>query len=63
VMDTNIPEQSIEYLVDLCNKVKVPILVEPVSVEKVRKLRKVLEEGRKGRGRTRAVRQYKPSYR
>jgi len=43
VMDTNIPEQSIEYLVDLCNKVKVPILVEPVSVEKAKKLRKVLD--------------------
>jgi len=43
VMDTNIPEQSIEYVVDLCNKVKVPILVEPVSVEKAKKLRKVLD--------------------
>jgi pseudouridine kinase len=43
VIDTNIPEQSIEYVVDLCNKVKVPILVEPVSVEKAKKLRKVLD--------------------
>ncbi len=43
VMDTNIPEQSIEYVVDLCNKVKVPFLIEPVSVEKARKLRKVLD--------------------
>jgi len=43
VMDTNIPEQSIEYVVNLCNKVKVPILVEPVSVEKAKKLRKVLD--------------------
>ena len=43
VMDTNIPEQSIEYVVDLCNKVKVPILVEPVSVEKAKKLRKILD--------------------
>jgi len=50
VVDTNIPMESIEYLVDLCNKVNVPLLIEPVSVEKVRKLRKVLEEGRKGRG-------------
>ena len=47
VMDTNIPEQSIEYVVDLCNKVKVPILVEPVSVEKAKKLRKVLDGSRK----------------
>jgi len=50
VMDTNIPEQSIEYVVDLCNKVKVPLLIEPVSVEKAKKLRKILNEGGKGRG-------------
>jgi len=43
VMDTNIPEQSVEYVVDLCNKVKVPLLIEPVSVEKTRKLRNVLD--------------------
>ena len=42
VMDTNIPEESIEYVVDLCNKVGVPILVEPVSVEKAKKLRGIL---------------------
>ena len=42
VMDTNIPEESIEYVVDLCNKVKVPLLIEPVSVEKAKKLRKVM---------------------
>lgn len=47
VMDTNIPEESIEYVVDLCNKVKVPLLIEPVSVEKAKKVRKVLD----GRGR------------
>jgi len=43
VVDANIPEQSIEYVVDLCNKLKVPILVEPVSVEKAKKLRKILD--------------------
>jgi len=43
VMDTNIPEQSIEYVVDLCNKAKVPLLVEPVSMEKAKKLRKILD--------------------
>ncbi len=43
VVDTNIPEESIEYMVELCNKVKVPVLIEPVSVEKARKLRKVLD--------------------
>ena len=42
VMDTNIPEESIEYVVDLCNKVKVPVLIEPVSMEKAKKLRKVV---------------------
>ncbi|MDO9574832.1 MAG: PfkB family carbohydrate kinase, partial [Candidatus Contubernalis sp.] len=42
VVDTNIPEESIEYVADLCNKVKVPILVEPVSVEKAKKLRGIL---------------------
>jgi pseudouridine kinase len=47
VMDTNIPEESIEYVVDLCNKIKVPLLIEPVSVEKAKKVRKVLD----GRGR------------
>jgi len=46
VVDTNIPGQSIEYVVDLCNKVNVPLLIEPVSVEKARKLKKVLD----GRG-------------
>ena len=43
VMDTNIPEESIEYVVNLCNKVKVPLLIEPVSVEKAKKLRKILD--------------------
>ncbi|TFG92340.1 MAG: ribokinase, partial [Candidatus Atribacteria bacterium] len=50
VMDTNIPEQSIEYVVDLCNKVKVPLLIEPVSVEKAKKLRKVLGGSERGSG-------------
>jgi len=43
VMDTNIPEESIEYVVDLCNKVNVPLLIEPVSVEKAKKLSKTLD--------------------
>ncbi len=50
VMDTNIPEESIEYVVNLCNKVKVPLLIEPVSVEKAKKVRKVLDVSGKGRG-------------
>ena len=50
VIDTNIPEESIEYVVDLCNKVKVPLLIEPVSVEKAKKLRSVLDGSGKGSG-------------
>jgi len=50
VMDTNIPEESIEYVVDLCNNVEVPLLIEPVSVEKAKKLRKVLNGRGKGKG-------------
>lgn len=50
IMDTNIPEESIEYVVELCNKVNVPLLIEPVSAEKARKLRSVLDRSRKGRG-------------
>jgi len=50
VMDTNIPEESIEYVVGLCNEVKVPLLIEPVSVEKAKKLRGVLDGSGKGRG-------------
>ena len=42
VVDTNVPEQSIQYVVELCNKVKVPLLIEPVSVEKAKKLQDVL---------------------
>lgn len=42
VMDTNLSEESIEYVVDLCNKVKVPLLMETVSVEKSKKLRNLL---------------------
>lgn len=42
VVDTNIPEESIGYVVELCNKVKVPVLIEPVSVEKAKKLRGIL---------------------
>jgi pseudouridine kinase len=43
VVDTNIPEESIGYVVELCNKVNVPLLIEPVSVEKAKKLRKILD--------------------
>ncbi|HAJ32291.1 MAG TPA: ribokinase [Candidatus Atribacteria bacterium] len=50
VMDTNIPEESIGYVVDLCNKVNVPLFIEPVSVEKAKKLRKILDGSGKGRG-------------
>ncbi len=58
VMDTNLPEESIEYVVDLCNKVKVPLLVEPVSVEKAKKLRRILDGSGKGRGSRRWIIDY-----
>jgi pseudouridine kinase len=58
VADNNIPEKSIEYVVDLCSKVKVPLLIEPVSVEKARKLRKVLEGSEKEKGSGRWVIDY-----
>ena len=58
VVDTNIPEESIEYVVDLCNKVNVPLLIEPVSVKKARKLRKVLEGSGKDIGSRRWVIDY-----
>jgi len=58
VTDTNIPEESIGYVVDLCNKVNVPLLIEPVSVEKAKKLRKVLDGSGKGRGNGRWVIDY-----
>jgi len=58
VVDTNIPEESIEYVMDLCNKVNVPLLIEPVSVEKAKKLRKILDRSRKGRGSRRWVIDY-----
>jgi len=58
VIDTNIPEKSIEYVVDLCNKVKVPLLIEPVSVEKAKKLKKVLDENRKEQGKRKRVIDY-----
>jgi pseudouridine kinase len=35
-------------VVDLCSKVNVPLLIEPVSVEKARKLRKILEGSERG---------------
>lgn len=42
VIDTNLSAESIEYAVDLCNKVEVPLLMETVSVEKSKKLSNVL---------------------
>jgi pseudouridine kinase len=50
VVDTNIPEESIGYVVELCNKVNVPLLIEPVSVEKAKKLRKILDGSGRGKG-------------
>lgn len=49
VVDTNIPKQSIQYVVEICNKVKVPLLIEPVSVEKAKKLQGVTDGAIDGR--------------
>jgi pseudouridine kinase len=42
VIDTNIPEVSIEYIVDVCARKNIPVLAEPVSIDKSKKLKKVL---------------------
>nr|WP_263972605.1 carbohydrate kinase family protein [Thermoanaerobacterium thermosaccharolyticum] len=42
VIDTNIPESSIEYVVDACARKNIPVLAEPVSIDKSKKLKKVL---------------------
>ena len=60
VVDTNIPEESIEYVMDLCNKVNVPLLIEPVSAEKAKKLRRILDRSRKGRENSHSCPQVSP---
>jgi len=42
VMDTNLPEKSIKYVSKICSEEGIKLVVEPVSVEKSKKLKKVL---------------------
>ncbi|MEA1939624.1 MAG: carbohydrate kinase family protein, partial [Candidatus Caldatribacteriota bacterium] len=44
VMDTNLPEKSIKYVSKVCSEEGIKLVVEPVSVEKSKKLRKVLNK-------------------
>ncbi|PTQ55440.1 MAG: Pseudouridine kinase [Candidatus Carbobacillus altaicus] len=43
VFDANIPEESIRYITELCYNYNIPIVVEPVSVDKAQKLKGVLD--------------------
>lgn len=42
MMDTNLPVETLEAVADFCVERKIPLLVEPVSVEKSRKLHGLL---------------------
>ena len=44
VIDTNISEKSIKYIGDLCSRENIILVAEPVSVEKAKKLKKVLDK-------------------
>lgn len=44
VMDTNLPEKSIKYISKICSEENIKLVVEPVSVEKSKKLMKVLDK-------------------
>ena len=41
VADTNLEEETLTYLCDLCETRRIPLLIEPVSVEKSKKLRRI----------------------
>lgn len=42
ICDTNIPENTLEYLITLTQQNDIPLIIEPVSTPKVEKLKKVL---------------------
>jgi len=44
VIDTNLPEKTIRFLANLCSEGNIKLVVEPVSVEKSKKLKKVLDK-------------------
>ena len=44
VLDTNIPEESIKYILKLCYNNNIPVVAEPVSIDKAVKLKDVLDK-------------------
>ena len=44
VIDTNISERSIKYISEVCKREKIMLVADPVSVEKAKKLRKVIDK-------------------
>ncbi|MGB9808898.1 MAG: carbohydrate kinase [Caldanaerobacter sp.] len=44
VFDANIPEESIIYVTELCYNNNIPVVVEPVSIDKAQKLKGVLDK-------------------
>ncbi|KKC30628.1 ribokinase family sugar kinase [Caldanaerobacter subterraneus subsp. pacificus DSM 12653] len=44
VFDANIPEESIRYITELCYNNNIPVVVEPVSIDKAKKLKNVLDK-------------------
>jgi pseudouridine kinase len=44
VFDTNIPKDSIKYIVELCYNNNIPVVAEPVSIDKAKKLIGVLDK-------------------
>ena len=43
VIETNLPEESIKYVSKICAEEEIKLIVEPVSVEKSKKMKKVLD--------------------
>ena len=44
VFDSNIPEESIRYVTELCYNNNIPVVVDPVSIDKAQKLKGVLDK-------------------
>jgi len=43
VLDTNLPEKTIKFVARICSEENIKLVVEPVSIEKSKKLKKILE--------------------
>ncbi|SMB98764.1 pseudouridine kinase [Thermanaeromonas toyohensis ToBE] len=44
IMDTNLPTDSMKYVAEICRKENISLLVDPVSIEKARKVREILDK-------------------